>query len=268
MWSFAAPCCLSHPAYKEDKRNDLPQHLTPMAIFIIPLWLRERSFCRYRGLYIIIISLLNFVPCHTDWQCKDSVNNLFSQEKNVSINQWLGAGSGRVLRVCLKVPFDDTRFLSHWAWVLKGRDGLRSKSSYTSGKIKAGKDGFYSIEPRWNKIAYNPWTLEFPFLQNHESAENLWTKQAFLVNYRKNYISPRLPLTSVIADRPYFEKISDDELMIMMPHRWEEMPPKTILTTPVQLPTKNVSSINCKVDYNLKSCSRLCINCFYKAYFY
>lgn len=60
MWSFSTPCSLSHPAYRVDNKNDLPQRLTPVTIFIIPLCLREMSFRRYRGLCIIIMPIVKY----------------------------------------------------------------------------------------------------------------------------------------------------------------------------------------------------------------
>lgn len=43
IWSSATPCSLSHPAYRVERRNDLPQRRIPVTILIIPLWRRAIS---------------------------------------------------------------------------------------------------------------------------------------------------------------------------------------------------------------------------------
>ncbi|MDE6480763.1 MAG: hypothetical protein K2L45_10895 [Muribaculaceae bacterium] len=51
-------------------------------------------------------------------------------------------------------------------------------------------------------------------------------------------INPRLYLNSVIATMPYFEKASEEELLVLLPHRWKEFHPEAIMTTPVRQLTK------------------------------
>ena len=45
---------------------------------------------------------------------------------------------------------------------------------------------------------------------------------------------PMLYLNSVITSMPYFEKASEEELLVLLPHRWKEFHPEAIMTTPVR----------------------------------
>ena len=58
--------------------------------------------------------------------------------------------------------------------------------------------------------------------------------QSLLVPRRNHDINPRLYLNSVIDSIPYFEKASEDELRVMLPHKWKEFHPEAIMKTPVR----------------------------------
>ena len=90
-----------------------------------------------------------------------------------------------------------------------------------------------------NNLAENemrPITLgrkNYLFCGNHESAENMCVIQSLLATCRNHDINPRLYLNSVITSMPSFEKASEDELRILLLHRWKEFHPEAIITTPV-----------------------------------
>ena len=91
-----------------------------------------------------------------------------------------------------------------------------------------------------NNLAENeirPITLgrkNYLFCGNHESAQNMCVIQSLLATCRNHDINPRLYLNSVIASMPYFEKASEEELLVLLPHRWKEFHPEAIMTTPVR----------------------------------
>ena len=91
-----------------------------------------------------------------------------------------------------------------------------------------------------NNLAENeirPITLgrkNYLFCGNHEAAENMCVIQSLLATCRNHDINPRLYLNSVIASMPYFEKASEDELRVLLPHKWKEFHPEAIMTTPVR----------------------------------
>ena len=57
--------------------------------------------------------------------------------------------------------------------------------------------------------------------------------QSLLATYHDHDTNIRLYLNSVIASMPNFEKVSRDELNVLLPHRWKELHPEGILTPPV-----------------------------------
>lgn len=57
--------------------------------------------------------------------------------------------------------------------------------------------------------------------------------QSLLATCRNYDISSRLYINSVIASMQYFEQASEEELMVLLPHRWKEFHPEAIMTTPV-----------------------------------
>ena len=56
--------------------------------------------------------------------------------------------------------------------------------------------------------------------------------KSLLATCRNHDINPRLYLNSVIASMPYFDKASEDEHSVLLPHRWKEFHPEAIMTTP------------------------------------
>ena len=47
-------------------------------------------------------------------------------------------------------------------------------------------------------------------------------------------INPRLYLNSVIALIMYFDKASEEELLVLLSHKWKKCHPEAIMTTPVR----------------------------------
>ena len=58
--------------------------------------------------------------------------------------------------------------------------------------------------------------------------------QSLLATCSNHDINPQLYLNSVIASMPYFEKASEEELRVLLPHRCKEFHPEAIMTTPVR----------------------------------
>ena len=78
-----------------------------------------------------------------------------------------------------------------------------------------------------NNLAENeirPITLgrkNYLFCGNHETAGNMAVICSLLATCKAHDVNPRLYLNSVIADMPYMEKASQEELLEMLPHRWK-----------------------------------------------
>ena len=78
-----------------------------------------------------------------------------------------------------------------------------------------------------NNLAENeirPITLgrkNYLFCGNHEAAGNMAVICSLLATCKAHDVNPRLYLNSVIADMPYMEKASQEELLEMLPHKWK-----------------------------------------------
>ncbi|MBD5336685.1 MAG: transposase domain-containing protein [Bacteroides sp.] len=53
--------------------------------------------------------------------------------------------------------------------------------------------------------------------------------QSLLGTCRNHSINPRLYLNSVIEAMPRFEKATDEELQVLLPHKWKEFHPEAIM---------------------------------------
>ena len=87
-----------------------------------------------------------------------------------------------------------------------------------------------------NNLAENeirPITLgrkNYLFCGNHEAAGNMAVVCSLLATCKAHDVNPRLYLNSIIADMPYMEKASQEELLEMLPHRWKLRHPEAIIT--------------------------------------
>ncbi len=83
-----------------------------------------------------------------------------------------------------------------------------------------------------NNLAENeirPITLgrkNYLFCGNHEAAANMCVIVSLLSTCRNHDINPRLYLTSVIESMPYFGKASQEEVSVLLPHKWIEYHPE------------------------------------------
>lgn len=83
-----------------------------------------------------------------------------------------------------------------------------------------------------NNLAENeirPITLgrkNYLFCGNHEAASNMCVIVSLLSTCRNHDINPRLYLTSVIESMPYFGKATQEELSVLLPHKWIECHPE------------------------------------------
>ena len=87
-----------------------------------------------------------------------------------------------------------------------------------------------------NNLAENeirPITLgrkNYLFCGNHEAAGNMAVICSLLATCKAHDVNPRLYLNGIIADMPYMEKASQEELLEMLPHRWKLRHPEAIIT--------------------------------------
>ena len=87
-----------------------------------------------------------------------------------------------------------------------------------------------------NNLAENeirPITLgrkNYLFCGNHEAAGNMAVICSLLATCKAHDVNPRLYLNSVIADMPYQEKASQEELLQMLPHKWKLRHPEAIIS--------------------------------------
>ena len=87
-----------------------------------------------------------------------------------------------------------------------------------------------------NNLAENeirPITLgrkNYLFCGNHEAAGNMAVICSLLATCKAHDVNPRRYLNSVIADMPYMEKASQEELLEMLPHRWKLKHPEATIT--------------------------------------
>ena len=128
-------------------------------------------------------------------------------------------------------------------------EGLRFSQSSLTGKavtyaytrwdamMRVLDDGRLLLDNNLAENEIRPITLgrkNYLFCGNHESAGNMCVIQSLLATCRNHDINPRLYLNSVIDSMPYFEKASEDELRVLLPHKWKEFHPEAIIRTPVR----------------------------------
>ena len=88
-----------------------------------------------------------------------------------------------------------------------------------------------------NNLAENeirPITLgrkNYLFCGNHEAAENMAVVCSLLATCRNHDVNPRIYLQSVIEKMPYMKKASHEELVDLLPHKWEKQHPEAVMTT-------------------------------------
>lgn len=134
--------------------------------------------------------------------------------------------------------------------MLAMRQWMETEGVKYSGSSEIGKAVTYAYT-RWdnmmhylddgrllldNNLAENeirPVTLgrkNYLFCGNHEAAGNMAVICSLLATCKAHDVNPRLYLNSVIADMPYMEKASREELTEMLPHRWKLRHPEAIIT--------------------------------------
>ena len=128
-------------------------------------------------------------------------------------------------------------------------EGIRYSQSSLTGKavtyaytrweamLRVLDDGRLLLDNNLAENEIRPITLgrkNYLFCGNHESAQNMCVIQSLLATCRNHDINPRLYLNSVIASMPYFEKASEEELLVLLPHRCKEFHPEAIMTTSVR----------------------------------
>ena len=86
-----------------------------------------------------------------------------------------------------------------------------------------------------NNLAENeirPITLgrkNYLFCGNHEAAGNMAVICSLLATCKAHDVNPRLYLNDVIKEMPYMGKASQQELLDMLPHKWELKHPEAIM---------------------------------------
>lgn len=128
-------------------------------------------------------------------------------------------------------------------------EGLRYSQSSLTGKavtyaymrweamMRVLDDGRLLLDHNLTENEIRPITLgrkNYLFCGNHESVENMCVIQSLLATCRNHDINPRLYLNSVISAMPYFENTKESDLIQLLPHRWKELHPGTVMTTPVR----------------------------------
>ena len=128
-------------------------------------------------------------------------------------------------------------------------EGLRYSESTLTGKavtyaytrwdemMRILDDGRLLLDNNLAENEIRPITLgrkNYMFCGNHESAENMCVIQSLLATCRNHDVNPRLYLNSVIASMPYFDKVSEEELIRLLPHRWKQFHPEAVMLTPVR----------------------------------
>ncbi len=67
------------------------------------------------------------------------------------------------------------------------------------------------------------------FCGNHGAAENMAVICSLLATCKAHDVNPRLYLNSIIADMPYKNRASEEELLEMLPHKWKTSHPEAII---------------------------------------
>ena len=94
-------------------------------------------------------------------------------------------------------------------------------------------DGRLLLDNNLTENEIRPITLgrkNYLFCGNHEAAGNMAVICSLLATCKAHDVNPRLYLNSVIADMPYMEKASQEELLQMLPHRWKLKHPEAVIT--------------------------------------
>ena len=60
------------------------------------------------------------------------------------------------------------------------------------------------------------------------------TSQNVSANLSYKHTRHGLFANAYIVSMPYFDKATDDELRALLPHKWKELHPEAIMTTPVR----------------------------------
>lgn len=87
-----------------------------------------------------------------------------------------------------------------------------------------------------NNLAENvqrPITLsrkDFLFCGNHEAAVNMSVICSLLATCKAHDVNPRVYLNDVIAQMPYHKKVTQEELLNLLPHKWKLKHPECVLT--------------------------------------
>lgn len=94
-------------------------------------------------------------------------------------------------------------------------------------------DGRILLDNNLAENAIRPITLgrkNYLFCGNHEAASNMAVICSLLATCKAHDVNPRLYLNSIIADMPYMEKATQEELLEMLPHKWKLRHPEAIIT--------------------------------------
>ena len=86
-----------------------------------------------------------------------------------------------------------------------------------------------------NNLAENvirPITLgrkNYLFCGNHEAAVNMSVICSLLATCKAHDVNPREYMNDVIARIPYYKKATHEELLELLPHKWEMQHPESVL---------------------------------------
>ena len=90
-----------------------------------------------------------------------------------------------------------------------------------------------------NNLAENeirPITLgrkNYLFCGNHEAAQNMAVVCSLLATCRNHDVNPRDYLNDIISQMPYYAKVSHEELLQLLPHKWKLTHPESVMTKTV-----------------------------------
>lgn len=99
------------------------------------------------------------------------------------------------------------------------------------------KDGRLLLDNNLAENEIRPITLgrkNYLFCGNHESAEDMCVITSLLSTCRNHNINPRMYLNSIIGAMPKFAKATQEEISMLLPHKWKKYHPEAIMTTTVR----------------------------------
>lgn len=95
------------------------------------------------------------------------------------------------------------------------------------------KDGRILLDNNRAEGEIRPITLgrkNYLFCGNHEAAENMAIINSLLATCRNHDVNPRDYLNDIIAQMPIYEKATHEQLVELLPHKWKETHPESMMT--------------------------------------